>query len=52
MPVPSCFLKGVLPNRRDGEEEMEGHGGRGLEREQIIFLKLFLHSDVFIREPI
>lgn len=40
MPVTSCFLKGVLPNHQDGEEEMEGHGGRGLEREQIIFLKV------------
>lgn len=40
MPVTSCFLKGVLPNRRDGDEEMEGHGGRGLEREQIVFFKV------------
>lgn len=36
MPVIPCFLKGVLSNPRDGGE-MEGHGDRDLEREQIIF---------------
>ena len=51
MPVTQCFLKGILSNCRDGEEKMEGHNERDLERDNF-FKSYFCILMNLTREPI